>query len=298
MPYERTSELFEDVFGRAVSKASLQEAIKECYEELEETEEEVKKAIKQAEVAHFDETGIRVNGKRQWLHVASTNKLTHYGPHAKRGKEATEDIGILPYFKGKGVHDGWITYQQYEWEHALCNAHHLRELTFIEEQYQQPWAKDMKELLVEIKASVEQQKAQGSDKLEQNQIERLEQRYEQILGVGFAANPQDTATVTRGRKKQSKAKNLLDRLSLHRKEVLAFMYDFRVPFDNNLAERDLRMVKVQQKISGSFRSTEGASYFCRIRGFISTIRKQGQKVLASINHIFIGSSPTLDLKPG
>ena len=189
--------------------------------------------------------------------MSSTQTLTHYGSHAKRGKEATESIGILPEFDGTAVHDGWSSYRQYACAHALCNAHHLRELTFIEEQDGQVWAGEMKGLLVEIKQRVEQ--AARMQRLAEPTVQEFEQRYQQILDEGLEANPVPTAEPgKRGRKKQSKSKNLLDRLSTYREQVLAFMYDFGVPFDNNLAERDLRMMKVQQKISGCFRCAEGA----------------------------------------
>ncbi len=187
------------------------------------------------------------------------------------------------------MHDGWGTDRQYACAHALCNAHHLRELTFIEEQDGQVWAGEMKGLLVEIKQRVKQ--AAGMQRLDEPTVQEFEQRYQQILDEGLEANPKPVPTAEpgkRGRKKQSKAKNLLDRLSTYREQVLAFMYDFRVPFDNNLAERDLRMMKVQQKISGCFRCAEGATSFCRIRSYISTSRKQGKHVLSALEGVFTG----------
>lgn len=292
MPYDRTREFFEDVFGGGVCEATSHSAIKTCYEGLEQTEEKIKQGIKEADVAHFDETGMYVQGKRQWVHVASTEQLTHYARDAKRGKDATEAIGILPQFRGTSVHDGYGSYPRYEnCNHSLCNAHHLRELIFIQEQYQQPWAGKMKELVLEIKTCVEEHKVAGFESLAQGEVEEFEQRYQAIVEEGLEANPLASTPEPkkRGRKKQTRAKNLLDRLSSKRPAVLAFMYDFRVPFDNNLAERDLRMIKVQQKISGCFRSPEGADYFCRIRGYISTMKKQREKVLAAIERVFAGN---------
>lgn len=293
LPYERTNELLEDVFGGAPSEGTLNAAVERCAAGLAGTEEIIKEGVRAASVAHFDETGFYVGGKRHWLHVASTESLTHYGWHTKRGKEATDAIDILPHFAGRAIHDAWSAYFQYGCDHGLCNAHHLRELTFVQEQGGQAWAGDMKKLLLEIKARVEQERAAGGERLDQGTLRGFEERYRRILAEGLVANPPPVEPAgppgKRGRKKQSKAKNLLDRLSAHQPEALAFMYDFRVPFDNNLAERDIRMVKVQQKISGCFRSGEGATAFCRIRGYISTMRKQRGDVLPAIEHVFAGS---------
>lgn len=299
LPSERTRELLEDVFGSAPSEATLQAAVERCAAGLVDTETAIRQGVQQAVVAHCDETGVRVEGKRRWLHVASTEWLTHYGWHPKRGKEATDAIGILPRFQGTAVHDGWNPYRQYECSHALCNAHHLRELTFVEEREGQPWAGQMKDLLVAIKQRVEQEQAAGAERLDGATEQEFEDRYGWILDAGLEANPapaEGRPPGKRGRQKQSKAKNLLDRLSAHRREVLAFMYDFRVPFDNNLAERDLRMMKVQQKIAGCFRSGDGATAFCRIRSYLSTARKQSQRVLPAIEQVFAGSpfAPSLN----
>ena len=239
--------------------------------------------------AHFDETGMRVEGKRQWMHVASTEYLTHYAYHAKRGSDATDDIGILPQFQGTAVHDFWKSYLNYKCSHALCNAHHIRELTAIAESTGQQWPQEMIELLIEIKEAVEDRKTQATE-LKPEEHVAFEQKYDEILQKGFLVNPPPVKEKgKRGRPKQSKAKNLLDRLQDYRKETLAFMYDFQVPFDNNLAERDLRMVKVKQKISGVFRSDLGAKMYCRIRGYISTARKNSVPVLNAITSALEGN---------
>ena len=297
LPYGRVREFFADVFGATISEGSLHAAVKAGYEGLAPVEEAIKEGIRRAAVAHFDETGMAVAGKLQWLHVACTAGLTYYGRHEKRGKAATDKLDILPKFTGRAVHDGWSSYPQYECAHGLCNAHHLRELTFIEEECQQEWAGQLKGLLVEIKEQVEARKAQGVLQLEEGRLREFERRYQEVIEAGLLANPPPEAPPGhRGRKKQSKAKNLLDRLNRQREQALAFMYDFRAPFDNNQAERDLRMMKVQQKVSGCFRSPEGADYFCRIRGYISTLRKQGGKALSAIEAVFSGnpSLPTLE----
>lgn len=290
LPYQRTSELFEDLFGSGLSQGTLQEAIEACHQGLEQTHEQIKQGVIGAGVAHFDETGLRVRGKSHWLHVACTQELTYYAVHSKRGQIALDEIEILPQFEGTAVHDGWRSYQKYGCGHGLCNAHHLRELSFIEERYEQGWATQMKALLVEMKQTVEQAQQRGDRRLSSRQLGVLEQRYEQIIQAGLEANPvpQEDGVKRSGRKKQTPAKNLLDRLDQQREQVLAFAYDFEVPFDNNLAERDVRMMKVQQKVSGCFRTWEGARYFCRIRSYISTVRKQGHPVLNALERVFMG----------
>lgn len=291
IPTERTGEILADVFGcQSFSEGTLDDAVKECYEGLAGVEAAIKAALQKAAVEHFDETGLNVAAKLNWLHVASTANLTHYGWHAKRGPDGADAIGIVPKFRGIGVHDGLETYWRYGWAHALCNGHHLRELTFVEEQLGQAWAGEMKGLLREIKQAVAEARASGQDRLSADVEQKFETRYASILGTGFAANPPpERPPGTRGRPKRGKVLSLLDRLSDHRDAALRFMRNFAVPFDNNQAERDIRMVKVKQKISGCFRKTSGADMFCRIRGYISTVRKQGKHALACIQSVFQGS---------
>lgn len=290
LPWQRSCDMLGDLFGQPLAAGTLASAINECADSLEKPEAEIKQAITLAPVANFDETGLYVAGRREWVHVASTPLLTHYGPHAKRGAEATHEIGILPAFTGRAIHDAWSPYFDYSCAHGLCNAHHLRELTFVHEQLGQAWAKEMKDLLVAIKAAVEQARERGATALSPAQQRRFAKTYEQRLTAGLEVpeNRPPPPNGKRGRPKPSKAKNLLDRLAQRKGETLAFMYDFTVPFDNNQAERDLRMVKVQQKVSGCFRSSGGAKAFCRIRGYISTIKKQGRNVLAALSSIFAG----------
>lgn len=293
LPYERASELLEDLFGEpAPGAGTLYSAVERCFEGLEETEEAIKEGLlggSEEVVGGFDETGLRVEGKGMWVHVASTHELTHYAVHEKRGVEATKEIGILPRFSGVAMHDGLSAYREYEGcEHALCNAHHLRELTFVEEEHKQEWAGRMKTLLSEIEESVREEAAWGGTRLEPKRVEKFEKRYQRLLEAGLAANPPPIRTGKKGRPKQSKGKNLVDRLEKQRGWVLRFMKDFGVPFDNNQAERDVRMVKVRQKISGGFRTNEGAEAFLRIRSYISTVRKQGENVLAALEGVLVG----------
>lgn len=294
VPYERQEEFFQDLYGQAISQGTLVNFNQDCYGKLEGAEEAIREGIVRSPVTHHDETGQYIAGKREWLHVASTERLTVYHTHAKRGTEAMDDAGILPRLSGRAVHDHLMSYFQYEnCDHGLCNAHHLRELRYIQEEYKQPWAGKMKRLLVRIKEAVDLRKGAGAKALPADQLRRFERRYDLIVREGLGANPsaalREGATRKRGRPKQSKAKNLLDRLDTCRQETLAFMRDFRVPFDNNQAERDIRMMKVKQKVSGCFRSHQGARAFCRIRGYISTARKNAVPILQALQRAFEGN---------
>jgi transposase len=294
LPSARTCQILSDVVGANISEGTLFNTRSQCFEQLATKEEATRAKIVASDVVHFDETGMRVSGKLWWLHVACTDGLTYYCVHSKRGREAIDEMEILPQFEGKAIHDGWKSYQNYECEHYLCNAHHLRELTFIWEQYQQAWALQMFILLGSIKSAVDE--AQATPKqLATEALDTFEARYQQILDQGFGANPPpppppptNHRRKRTGRLKQSPARNLLDRLQNHRASVLGFMHDLDVPFDNNQAERDIRMVKLKQKISGTFRSESGARMFCRIRGYISTLRKQGLNVLDAFISLFSG----------
>ena len=291
LPYERTSELFSDLFGIEIAAATIVNTNRTCFEALKSVEDKIKQQITTSSVVHFDETGLYTEGDRSWLHVASTKNLTYYACNPKRGKAATEDIGILPNFNGTAVHDCWNTYFKYSCNHALCNVHHLRELKAVKECYSQEWAGDMSSLLLEIKKTVDTKKL-VADKLEQDKIDGFKERYDKIIEAGLGQNQPARlrdGPKKRGRIKQSKAKNLVDRLKEHWRETLAFMYDFSIPFDNSQAERDIRMMKVQQKISGTFRSTDGAKTFCRIRGYISTVRKNSLSVIDAIQTAFEGN---------
>lgn len=296
VPLERSCQTLEDLFGCPIAEGTLERLVGECHERLAEAEAAIKRGVAEAGVGHFDETGVNIGGKTRWLHVASTPGLTFYAAHPKRGWDALEAIGVLPTFLGRAVHDGWKSYWQYgQCRHALCNAHHLRELTFVEEELGQPWAGDMKAVLRESKEAVDEARGRGAAALPPEVAEGFRRRYTAVLEKGHAANPPPAPTGKRGRPKRGKAGSLVDRLGMHQEAVLAFMEDFRVHFDNNQAERDLRMVKVRQKVSGCFRTPTGAEQFCRIRGYVSTLRKQGMSVLSGLSRAVLGDPllPTL-----
>jgi transposase len=294
IPYDRTEELFRDLFGKPFSEGSLFTANQACYEALDGVEQEIKQQLLNSPVINCDETGSRVEGKTQWLHVVSTPELTYYGIHPKRGSDAMDELGILPFYTGIAKHDFWKAYFRYVLcGHSLCNDHHLRELTWVIENERQVWAQQMYDLLLEIRSVVNEAKENAKIHLELEQLMEFESRFQDIIALGYRENRffevWEPDKRRKGRPKKPKARNLLERLDKHRTETLNFMYDFRIPFGNNQAERDIRMAKVQQKISGGFRSLQGAKIFCRIRGYISTVKKHSVPVLEALRDVFLGS---------
>jgi transposase len=285
LPYERAAEILSDWARAPISVGTLQAFVAQGAAGLEGFLEEIRSQLASAEVAHFDETGGRIDGRLSWIHSASTETLTLLSAHRKRGVEAMNDAGVLPAFSGVAVHDGWAPYRNFEDAlHALCGAHHLRELTGAEEQGQ-TWALGMSCLVLDTKDAVDQAKAAGYGQLSAKTLAELHASYRELIKLGYEENL-GLAGQDRGRRpKRTKAQNLLLRLDEREQEVLRFAHDFRVPFDNNLSERDLRMIKLQQKISGCWRTTHGAERFLAIRSYLSTARKQGQRpidVLAAL----------------
>jgi transposase len=291
LPEARTCEALTDLFGCTLSESTVAGWVQEAAERLAPTVAHIADLVAASPVQHADETGVRVAGHLQWLHVNSTRWLTHLAWHQKRGKQALEAIGIWPRFRGWAIHDRWASYEQYACLHSLCKAHLLRDLTFLAEEAGQAWAAELKILLTDLHAAVAEWQQRGVRRLPSPEREEWLAQYFHLLAQGYAAQAPPAppnAPKQRGRQKQSPAKNLLDAL-LHRAEqVLAFVEDGRVPFTNNQAERDLRMAKVQQKISGTFRSAAGATAFCRIRSYLSTMRKQGQALLPALRVVFLG----------
>jgi transposase len=291
LPMERTVQLFEDLYGIKLSTGTVQASIGQAAQRLTAAYQRITQAIRVAPVVHFDETGQRVCGKLHWLHTAATPELTWYGAHDKRGRIAMDAAGILPAFQGVAVHDGWSSYREYDCTHALCNAHHLRELIYLEETTQQPWTRKMIEFLRASKKQADAARDAGR-RVSRHRLAYLRRRYGAILSEGERDNPHMTQRPRRrGRIKQSPAVNLLIRLRQHKTDVLRFLADLRVPFDNNQAERDIRMPKLKQKTSGCFRTVAGAEHFAIIRSYLSTLRKQGRNVFHALTSAFQNKIP-------
>jgi transposase len=289
LPYERACEVMQDLLEPTVCVGTLQSLAQRRAESLEPVEQHIKAALSCEEILHQDEAGLYVAGQHYWMLVSSTGRLTHYAVHPKRGKEALEDIGILQDFYGTSVHDGWRFYWHYPCQHALCNVHRLRELTFLHEEQQQVWAGQMKTVLLDMTA-VERARTEGCTSLHPLEVQDWKAQYVALLLEGYRANPPDPPREAgmKGRRKQSPALNLLDRLSKVQDAIIAFLDNFAVPFDNSLAERDIHMLRVQQKVSGCFRPVVGARAFCRIRGYMSTLRKRGLPVLTALEQALVG----------
>jgi transposase len=291
IPYNRIDDYFSEEINVPVSSGSIFNFNKEAYDLLEKFDTKAKLTLIAAAVLNVDETSINVKGDRMWLHVTANNKWTYFYPHVKRGSEAMDAIGIIPNFQGILCHDHWKPYYVYQCLHSLCNAHHLRELQRAYEQDKQQWAFNMKTLLLEIN---EETKNAGG-KLPSGRVEEYYEKYKAIIAYGEIEcpipAPPDDGKKKKGRIKKSKSRNLLERLINFINDTLRFMNDVDVPFTNNLAENNLRMTKVQQKISGCFRSVEGAYIFCRIRSYISTCRKHGITVTDSLKMLFRGEMP-------
>lgn len=292
LPFERLAEMMRDLFAcNTFSEGTLANFSASCSERLEPVDAFIRAQVSTAAVAGFDETGMRAIGSLHWLHTVSTSFLTWYFAHAKRGREAMDAAGVLPDFKGRAVHDFWDPYQKYDCDHAFCNAHLLRELVFLWEEQKQAWAKIMIDHLLAIKTAVDTARQGGQSALNAENRDSFYARYIQIVDIGYADNPAadpPKGPKRRGRRKQSKARNLLDRFRDHHEGILAFMHNFAVPFDNNQSERDLRMMKLRQKISGTFRSLDALVDFCRIRGYVSTARKNGINALDALRLVFLG----------
>lgn len=288
IPLNRVAEMTKDVFDINISEGSIVTIGKEAYKKLERFEKAAKEEIIKSEVAHFDETGMRVEGKLQWVHSASTKDLTVYEVHAKRGSEAMNEIGILPKFEGTAVHDHWKAYYKYtSCTHSECNSHIVRALKAIGEDCGYEWAYSMIGLLLKIKAHVDYSKLFGSESLEKVDLEMYQQSYNEIIETAIK---EETESTKQNQTQKKESQNMSKRLFEYDIETLAFMYDFEVPFDNNLAERDIRMVKLRQKISGCFRTKEGSKVFARVRSFLSTCSKRGVATLEGVKSIFSGTA--------
>lgn len=289
IPYERIQDYFADQCRIPISTGSLVTFNREAFDRLETFESILRRQLIGQDLLHADETGLNINGSRGWLHCLSNSEWTFFFPHLKRGAEAMEAMGVLPHFGAILCHDHWKAYFRFDCEHALCNAHHLRELDRAWEQDGQTWAKHMHDLLVEMNDATKQ----AGGRLSPAAAKRFRRRFRQVLQEGDREcpppDPKDPATT--GRIAKTKSRNLLERLRKFMDETLRFLTDERVPFTNNQGENDIRMTKVQQKISGCFRSFEGAEMFCRIRSYLSTCRKHAIKPTEALRILFSGRLP-------
>jgi transposase len=300
VPLKRTAELMEDFFGLPVSQATVVKATLASAEILQPTVHDIGQAAVSSAVLHADETGVRVAKKLHWLHVLATDTLTWIGSHPKRGSEAFEALALLQKFEGVLVHDGWLPYKSLKCLHALCNQHHLRELTYLLEEQKQAWAGDMIELLTHANHLDNLNCADGKtpnygSETYQNEVRDLRDLYEAILAQALTDNPIKPSTGRRGKTKQSKATNLIVRLRDYSDDVWRFMTQADVPFTNNLAEQAVRMPKVKQKVSGCFRTPVGAKTYSIIRSYCATMQKQGAKIFDSLVAAFKGSPPQPNL---
>ena len=291
LPCNRIETFFRDMLDAPISAATILQARENLYNNLEQWEKNLIEKLIEVEVLGADESGLRVNQNLQWLHVACTGELTHFAVHEKRGREAMDEIGILPEFSNRLIHDYFSSYNKYSCAHGLCNEHHLRDLAAVAEAGNQSWAGLMSEHLKSILHRRHELEEKGDTAASEQEIEKVEQQYKKILKIAEQENPlpPPQPKKKRGRRKKGKARNLFERFRDKREEILAFFKDFRVPFTNNQAERDIRMIKVQQKVSGCFRSDNGARRFARIRSYLSTMRKQDHNLFEAIKAAMEGS---------
>lgn len=288
LPYDRMAQLFSDVLGLEVSTGALAKMGQEGGGALGIFLDVVRDLLRDAPAVHFDETGGRVEGRLHWVHVACSTLYTLLECHQRRGTAAMDEMGVIAKMTGIAIHDGWKPYRSYDVVHALCKAHHLRELEGIGVVWDQGWANELADLLIEARDAVEDAKANGMDRLDSSVLHSIRVRYGTLVKRGWAANPAPEVGKRSGYNK--KAANLLVRLDTQRQDVLRFATDFDVSFTNNQGERDIRMVKLQQKISGSWRSLDGSRNYCAIRSYISTMKKHGADVLGGLRQLFDGQA--------
>lgn len=291
LPYDRISELLEDFISHKISSGTIYNVLNSFHTKLEPFENDIKDLLLKSDVIHVDETGTRVKNKLHWTHTVSTNIVTYYMIHKKRGAEAIDEMAILPTYEGIAVHDHWKPYNNYDCTHSFCNAHHLRELIGVVQNEELRWASDMHQLLTNMNKYIYKLKQKDKVLPSRGKIQHFYQQYDKICQSALKFYPPpDNPTNSKRKPKQSKGKNLLDRLIAYKDEILRFFTNLLVPFTNNLAERDLRMIKVKEKISGCFASFKGAEIFNRIRGYISTVKKNNVSVFDELRNVLYGRS--------
>jgi hypothetical protein len=285
LPYERITQVLDDLFGHSISEGVILNALSRVETRLSSFNAITKEALLASPVLHADETGINVRGVLHWAHIALSNSVATCLLHPKRGADAMKQMDILPNYTGTAVHDHWKPYESIggAFDHAFCNAHHLRELKRVAELDQQRWSEDMSKLLLSAHQKVTHAKSNKREALSPRMTKRFNTWYDAIIksaGVYHTASQKEAGK--RGRVKQSFAKNLLDRLIKYKDETLRFATDFNVPFTNNAAERGLRMMKVKEKISGCFMSQKGGRIFMNIYAYILTVKKNGINIMQAL----------------
>jgi transposase len=290
LPYQRTAEIFKDLFGHALSSSFLVNNNHRCAVNLQSFMEDLKAALITEPVLHSDETGCYFEGKRNWLHTISTGRHSYYATHIKGGTQAMNDINIMPAYKGVLVHDFWKSYNEFDCNHALCNVHHLRDLTFCYEIEKSTWAGSAQQLLLDLHAKVTIAKDARATTLSKGQLQYWSKKYDKLINEGLRVHPvAQKQEGKRGVVKKSKTQNMIERFVEYKDQILAFARNFLVPFGNNSAEQAIRMMKVKQKISGCFRSEQGAKDFADIRSYISTMKKQGVPIIHALDAAIQGA---------
>lgn len=268
IPRNKVQLIFKDLYGITLNEGTLQNQNELAYTQLEAEETHIKTQVLQSEVVHYDETGFYVGKERYWEHVAANERFTYLFVHPKRGKEAHEDLSVLPEFLNWAVHDCWSTYFNFSaCKHAVCGAHLLRELNALIENGSK-WAVQFHTFLLNLYHQTDQ----GKSSLPPTKHKKILLRYKKLLQLADREEPPPIQR-PRGKPKQTKGRNLFDRLSKHQQAVLAFAFHIEVPFTNNQAERDIRPTKTKMKVSGCFRTQYGAEIYARIQSFVSTVRK-------------------------
>jgi len=278
----RIHTLMGSVLGVSLSTGTITAMVSRCASKAGNILEKIRKLLTGSDVVHFDETGTDVNGRTIWVHSSSTESLTYQTINQRRGQSGMEDNGVLPDFDGTAVHDCWSPYWKYDGAtHAVCNAHLLRELTSVEEYIpEHTWATAFKTLLIAMKTTKEKAIAKGAEELSYYHLHKFSRQYDDIMQTADSECPEppDPPEKKKGRKKKGKERSLIERLMALKDSVCLFIHDFRVPFDNNQAERDVRNVKTKTKVSGCFRTEDGAQDYLDIMSYLSTGRKHGVSV--------------------
>lgn len=290
---KRTHEILSGVFNIPIATGTISNMVKRCADAVTGTVSKIKQKMADSALGHFDETGTRVDKKLWWVHDASNCEFTYLDISPKRGFLGMEQCDVLPWFHGIAMHDCWASYWNYpDILHAVCCAHLLRELTGIHENHpEQEWASAFIDLLLEMKKVKDKAIEAGKESLSYYHYHKFDKQYDKLIKQAREENPLPVTTAKkRGRKKKGKILALVERLDNYKASVCLFIHNFMVPFDNNQAERDLRMIKVKTKVSGCFRSEDGARDYLKIMSYIGTGHKQGHNAYDAIRNVFSGCS--------